>query len=221
MKKGFTLIEAILYLAIAGVILYFISGFAFNAIFGKSKIETIQGVNQNARSVLDEMGNIIGNSISINGTTGGGGSGAGTTTEEIIDACGTSGDATDPDCWSIATSSLPWGTFGLTTNIQDLDTGATNTASLVDLGSAYQAAIYCNDLNESDHTDWYLPAKSQLWAGWNAPDLGSSTFPSASYWSSTEDSVTPAAYAWALDSQYNYMIFLSKNNSYTIRCLRQ
>jgi type II secretory pathway pseudopilin PulG len=65
---GFTLIEAILYLAIAGMVLYLISGFAFNAIFGKAKIETIQQVNQNSRSVLDEMSSAISGASEINGT---------------------------------------------------------------------------------------------------------------------------------------------------------
>ena len=64
---GFTLIEAILYLAIAGTVLYFISGFAFNSIFGKAKIETIQDVNQNSRSVLDEISNTVNSSVEING----------------------------------------------------------------------------------------------------------------------------------------------------------
>ena len=59
-KKGFTLIEAVLYLAIAGTVLYFISGFAFNSIFGKAKIESIQGVNQDARSALDDISTTIG-----------------------------------------------------------------------------------------------------------------------------------------------------------------
>jgi type II secretory pathway pseudopilin PulG len=69
MKKGFTLIEAILYLAIAGVVLYFVSGFSFNAIFGKAKIDTIQNINQSSRAVLDEMSNTVGNAIEINGFT--------------------------------------------------------------------------------------------------------------------------------------------------------
>jgi len=66
-KKGFTLFETVLYLAIAGVVIYFISGFAFNSIFGKSKIEIIQGVNQNSRSVLDEISNTISDSVEVNG----------------------------------------------------------------------------------------------------------------------------------------------------------
>ena len=67
MKKGFTLIEAILYLAIAGTVLYFIAGFAFNAIFGKAKIETVQGVNQNSQTVLDQMSTSVGDATNING----------------------------------------------------------------------------------------------------------------------------------------------------------
>jgi type II secretory pathway pseudopilin PulG len=66
-KKGFTLIEAILYLAIAGTVLYFVSGFAFNSIFGKAKIETIQDINQNSRSVLDQISSAVGDAVEING----------------------------------------------------------------------------------------------------------------------------------------------------------
>ena len=64
-NKGFTLIEAILYLAIAGMVLYFISGFAFNSIFGKAKIETVQQINQNSRAVLNEISNTVGNSLEV------------------------------------------------------------------------------------------------------------------------------------------------------------
>ncbi len=66
MKKGFTLIEAILYLAIAGTVLYFISGFAFNAIFGKSRIETVQEVNDSGRAILDDISGDISNAVEIN-----------------------------------------------------------------------------------------------------------------------------------------------------------
>jgi hypothetical protein len=69
MKKGFTLIEAILYLAIAGTVLYFISGFAFNSIFGKAKIETYQEVNDGAKSVLNEMSVDVSDAVEINGFT--------------------------------------------------------------------------------------------------------------------------------------------------------
>ncbi len=67
MKKGFTLLEAVLYLAIAGTVLYFISGFAFNAIFGRAKIDTVHDVNESSRSILDEIGQSVNGAIEING----------------------------------------------------------------------------------------------------------------------------------------------------------
>jgi type II secretory pathway pseudopilin PulG len=66
-QKGFTLIEAILYLAIAGTVLYFVSGFTFNSIFGKAKIESIQEISQSTRSVLDEISSTISDSEGIIG----------------------------------------------------------------------------------------------------------------------------------------------------------
>ncbi len=69
MKRGFTLIEAILYLAIAGTVLYFIGNFAFDAIFGKSKIESVQDINQNSQSVLDDISQTVGDALEINGAT--------------------------------------------------------------------------------------------------------------------------------------------------------
>lgn len=66
---GFTLIEAVLYLAIAGTVLYFISGFAFNSIFGKSKIESVQEINQNTQAVLNDISRDIGDALEIIGTS--------------------------------------------------------------------------------------------------------------------------------------------------------
>jgi len=67
MKRGFTLLETILYLAIAGTVLYFISGFAFDVIFGRAKIESIQEINENSRSVLNNISTAVGNSLELNG----------------------------------------------------------------------------------------------------------------------------------------------------------
>jgi type II secretory pathway pseudopilin PulG len=64
--KGFTLIEAILYLAIAGTIIYFVSGFAFNAIFGQEKIQEVQDIDISGRSMLDDIVDSIGSSVDIN-----------------------------------------------------------------------------------------------------------------------------------------------------------
>ena len=99
-NTGFTLIEAILYLAIAGTVLYFISGFAFNSIFGKAKIETYQQVNENSRSVLDEISKAVGDSSEINGIVTGVSSGDGedngpVVTEGLISYYSFDGDMLD------------------------------------------------------------------------------------------------------------------------------
>jgi Tfp pilus assembly protein PilE len=60
---GFTLIEVILYLAIAGTVLYFISGFSFNAIFDKSKIEVLQDVDQTSQLIFDDINSTISEAI--------------------------------------------------------------------------------------------------------------------------------------------------------------
>jgi type II secretory pathway pseudopilin PulG len=65
-NKGFTLIEAVLYLAIAGIILPIISGFAFNSIFGKSKIESVQDIGQSGQSVIDDINKTITDGVEIN-----------------------------------------------------------------------------------------------------------------------------------------------------------
>jgi len=65
-RYGFTLIEAVLYLAIAGTALYFISGFSFNIIFGKAKIESIEELNDNSQIILDEISDTISDSLEIN-----------------------------------------------------------------------------------------------------------------------------------------------------------
>ncbi len=65
-NTGFTLIEAVLYLAIAGTVLYFISGFAFNAIFGENKIQEVQDMDQSTRSMLDDINSSIIESVDVN-----------------------------------------------------------------------------------------------------------------------------------------------------------
>ena len=151
--------------------------------------------------------------------------------EEEVDACGTPGDATDPDCWSDEETGLAWGPTGLnvsgvseSTTAED---GKANTAALYALGATYAAAYHCYTLDETingavppDGT-WYLPSYKELWDGYNAPAM-SGGFPSAFYWSSTEDSGNPDHYAWYLytpapdGGMYNF----NKYYQHSVRCLR-
>lgn len=59
-------------------------------------------------------------------------------------------------------SSLTWGTFGVTTGITSVINGPTNSASLAALGAAYQAAAFCEGLTIGGYSDWYLPAQNEL-----------------------------------------------------------
>jgi hypothetical protein len=59
-------------------------------------------------------------------------------------------------------SSLSWGTNGVSTGITSVIDGPTNSASLAALGAAYQAAVFCEGLTIGGYSDWYLPAKNEL-----------------------------------------------------------
>jgi hypothetical protein len=61
---------------------------------------------------------------------------------------------------------IPWGVEGVTTGATSAINGQTNTATLVALGSAYEAAQHCNNLNAgaglNSYKDWYMPSKNEL-----------------------------------------------------------
>lgn len=59
-------------------------------------------------------------------------------------------------------SARKWGVYGTATGITSVTNGPTNTTSLAALGSAYEAAIFCENLNTGGFTDWYLPATNEL-----------------------------------------------------------
>ena len=59
-------------------------------------------------------------------------------------------------------SSQQWGTNAGATGITSVINGPSNSASLAALGSAYQAATFCEGLTIGGYSDWYLPAVNEL-----------------------------------------------------------
>jgi hypothetical protein len=61
---------------------------------------------------------------------------------------------------------IRWGVEGVTTGATSAINGQTNTATLVALGLAYEAAQHCNNLNAgaglNSYKDWYMPSKNEL-----------------------------------------------------------
>ena len=60
-----------------------------------------------------------------------------------------------------------WGTYPATTGITSVIAGPTNTTSLIALGAAYEAPIFCGTTCNASggiggYTDWYMPAKNEL-----------------------------------------------------------
>ncbi len=65
-KRGFTLIEIIIYIAILAIIMYFISGFIFNGVNSGSKIQAWQEVNDNGRFVENKVLEAVQSSKGVN-----------------------------------------------------------------------------------------------------------------------------------------------------------
>jgi uncharacterized repeat protein (TIGR02543 family) len=147
------------------------------------------------------------------------------------------GGATDPACWSIGTMGKIWGPTGVTTNVWNTTDGVANTVALAGLTGSYPAADYCDNLTENGYSDWYLPAKDQLWTGLTAyksqygsdPTWGGFAGYPTFYWSSTEYPTYPGTNAWGVfynrSSDYTIKDYVNpfgglKNANYMVRCLR-
>lgn len=64
---------------------------------------------------------------------------------------------------SVGQARKPWKTGGGgTTGVTSLINGPTNSATLAALGSNYEAATFCENLNSGGYTDWYMPALYEL-----------------------------------------------------------
>jgi prepilin-type N-terminal cleavage/methylation domain-containing protein len=150
---------------------------------------------------------------------------------EEVDACGVSGDATDPDCWSTQVDGKIWGPLGVITNIRNDTEGAENTTALIlresQYSESYPAAHYCATLNDGTHPvgTWYLPAKQQLIDGHTAqfvtsPPTVTGFSEVTEYWSSTEYDSNGT---FLVSSNYGYVSdnFSIKTYSHSfVRCLR-
>ncbi len=114
-----------------------------------------------------------------------------------------------------------------TTNVTSGVTGATNTSDLNALtGNAdypYIAAEDCAGLNSGSgtdgHTDWYLPAASELNVLYNNNGvIGNFNTSGSWYWSSTEYNVNNADHQkFSTGNQNGYY----KNYSFLVRCVRK
>jgi competence protein ComGC len=66
-KKGFTLIEFLIYLALTTILLGLIVAIGFNVLSGSTKVDSIQNVKSNGNYAIQKISNIIGNAEEING----------------------------------------------------------------------------------------------------------------------------------------------------------
>ncbi|MCB9991475.1 MAG: DUF1566 domain-containing protein [Rhodospirillales bacterium] len=117
------------------------------------------------------------------------------------------------------------------TGTTDLLTGAANTATIITIDSdsgtggtqPHIAAQYCADLTSHGHTDWYLPARSELAELYtnNAAIGGFDTvsgYPNSLYWSSSESS---ADYARRYNFNSGSIGTGFKNTLHSVRCVRK
>lgn len=60
------------------------------------------------------------------------------------------------------TTNKVWGPYGVNTGFRSIIDGAANSAGEAALGSTYEAATFCENLNTGGYTDWYLPALNEM-----------------------------------------------------------
>lgn len=122
-----------------------------------------------------------------------------------------------PKIWNNGSSN--WTDTGYTS----ATTGRANTtglAALLDAGGPYQAVKYCEDLVSDGHSDWYLPARSELSVFYaNAGALGNFLTDGSWYWSSSEYVVSTAWFQRFSDG-YQDLNGVKSNGIY-VRCARR
>ena len=123
---------------------------------------------------------------------------------------------------SASETSAKWAQAGTVTGFTDAADGDGNTAGMVALGDAgapYDAAVYCDNLIAHGHSDWYLPARNELWNYWN----GGSTFGGIKtdgtwYWAATEDT---ASNAQRQQMSSGFQGDIGKTTAQAVRCARK
>lgn len=63
---------------------------------------------------------------------------------------------------SVGEALKKWGPVGATSGFNSFIDGPTNSAGEAALGSTYEAATFCENLNTGGFTDWYLPSVYEL-----------------------------------------------------------
>ncbi len=123
---------------------------------------------------------------------------------------------------------LPWNdgnTNYVTTGYVSAATGQANTAGLAvtdanDVAAGTQdhiAAVYCDDLVQGGHSDWYLPARTELDVIYgNKTVIGN--FSTGYYWSSSENFTSSAWRQSFSDGSQNSN---SEYNNNAVRCARR
>lgn len=122
-----------------------------------------------------------------------------------------------------APSSTYWNNGGganYETGFNSVDDGQANTEGLAALTVGeypYQAAVYCADLAELGHDDWYLPAQNEMVIMFaNGVDTAASR-----YWTSTEEYDDKAKYVRASGGGAGGVGGQDKDDTASIRCVRK
>jgi len=132
-----------------------------------------------------------------------------------------------------SSSGTIWGCYGtaIGTGAQSDTNGSVNTATIVSSCSD-SAAKLCDESTYAGYSDWYLPARDQLYTiylqrdGVSKGDYGAEWVDftaSSDYWSSTEvsDGFVPSENgAWAMEFSSSNPDRFSKDDLFAVRCVR-